>query len=296
MIIKSMSRKSKSFSQLYDYLTRDQNDFSFTRNLYSNPKDRNKLLYEFISNSKFLENSRGKNYLYHEVLSLEQNNLSLEKQKEILFDLANKYLDIRALNHLSFGVIHLDKDNIHLHLMISANEIEGQKRIRLSKKEFGFIQKEIESYKNLKYKELSKTRLYQKEKVLAKDKQTEQEIKHKRNAKTKKEQIRELLESILNKASSSKYLENSLLNNGFEIYKRGQTLGVIYEKKKYRLKTLGLEALYISKTKEFENIKQRETRREKQKADRSFSRDNSRTRWKDRLNRITKRELTKSKK
>lgn len=289
MIIKSMSRKSKSFSQLYDYLMRDKINFSFSRNTYSNSKNRNEFTNEFMNNSRFLKNSRGKNYLYHELLSLEENSLSLERQKEILFDLANKYLETRALNHLSFGVIHEDKSHIHLHLMISANEIEGNKRVRLSKKEFFSIQKEIENYKNLKYIELDKTRHYEKSKDLSKDKQKEQEIKTKRKSRTNKDKIKEHLESILKKASSKTYLNNHLKNNGFEVYKRGQTLGVIYEDKKYRLKTLGLDNLYTSKTKEFENIKQREIRRDEQKQDRSYSKENSRFRWKDKLNKITKR-------
>lgn len=275
MIIKSMSRKSKSFSQLYDYLTRDKTNFSFTRNTYSNSKNKEELIREFMHNSRFLKNARGKNYLYHELLSLEENNLSLERQKEILLDLTNKYLEIRADNHLSFGIIHEDKNHIHLHLMISSNEIEGNKRIRLSKKEFAYIQKEIESYKNLKYKELGKTRHYEKTKDLSKDKQSEQEIKTKRNTKTLKDKIKENLERILKKATSQTFLDNYLKNNGFEVYKRGQTLGVIYETKKYRLKTLGLDNLYTSKTKEFEKIKQREVRRDKQKQDKSYSRESS---------------------
>ncbi len=45
-----------------------------------------------MKNSEYLKNTRGKNYLYHELLSLEQNKLSLQEQKEILLDLANKYL------------------------------------------------------------------------------------------------------------------------------------------------------------------------------------------------------------
>lgn len=272
-----MSRKSKSFSQLYDYLTRDKTNFSFTRNTYSNSKDKDELIKEFMKNSRFLKNSRGKNYLYHELLSLEENSLSLDKQKEILFDLANKYLEARALNHLSFGVIHEDKNHIHLHLMISANEIEGQKRIRLSKKEFSYIQKEIESYKNLKYKELSKTRHYENTKDLSKEKQKEQELKN-RTGRSIKDEIKQNFKDMFAKATSKTYFENHLKSLGYELYKRGQTLGVIFENKKYRLKTLGLDNLYASKIKEFEKIKQREVRRNRQKQDKSYSQENSRFR------------------
>ena len=58
-----MSRKSKSFSQLYDYLMRDENSFCFTRNSYF--KDKKNLINEFMKNSEYLKNTRGKNYLWH---------------------------------------------------------------------------------------------------------------------------------------------------------------------------------------------------------------------------------------
>ena len=88
MIMKSMSRKSKSFSQLYDYLTRDTSSFTFSRNTYSNSKDKKEFVNEFYTNARHLRKARGKVFMYHEVLSLEENNLSLERQKEILLDMS----------------------------------------------------------------------------------------------------------------------------------------------------------------------------------------------------------------
>ena len=238
MIVKSMSRKTKSFSQLYDYLTRDKSNFSFSKNTYSNAKDKKNLIKEFMKNSEYLDDSRGKVFLYHELISLNPNTLSLQQQKEILLDLANKYLDIRAQNNLSFGVIHEDKNHIHLHLMISSNEIESDKRVRLSKKEFALIQKHLENYKNDRYSELEKSSFYQNEKDLSK---------------------------TFKMATSKTYFDNYLKSLNYEIYQRGQTIGIIYENKNYRLKTLGLETEYLNMLKEFENIKQREAKRQKAK-------------------------------
>ena len=261
MIIKSMSRKSKSFSQLYDYLMRDKNSFCFTRNSYF--KDKKNLINEFMKNSEYLKNTRGKNYLYHELLSLEQNKLSLQEQKEILLDLANKYLEQRANNHLAFGVVHEDKNHIHLHLMISANEILGEKRVRISKNEFATIQKNLEDYKNQRYSKLNKSSFYQSKKDLSKEKLQEQEIKYKRKKQTIKDKIKEDLIKTFKTAKSKTYLENHLESLNYEIYQRGQTIGIIYENKNYRLKTLGLEEQYLTMLKEFEHIKEREIKRQK---------------------------------
>ncbi len=225
MIIKSMSRKSKSFSQLYDYLTRDTSSFTFSRNTFNNSQNKKEFVNEFYNNARHLQEARGKVYMYHEVLSLEANKLSHERQKEILQDLAQKYLLGRANNHLAFGVIHEEKNNMHVHLMISANEIEGERRIRLSKKEFSQIQKELENYKNQKYKELNQSSLYQDKKDLSKDKQKEQELKN-RGTKSIRDIIKEELEKTFKNATSSTYLENHLNSLGYKIYTRGKTQGI----------------------------------------------------------------------
>ena len=271
MIIKSMSRKSTSFSQLYDYLTRDTSSFTFSRNTYSSPKNKKEFVNEFYANARHLKEARGKVFLYHEVLSLEQNNLSKERQKEILLDMAEKYLFQRADEHLAFGVIHDEKEHIHLHLMISANEIEGDKRVRLSKKEFKEIQQRLENYKNQKYKELRESSLYQDKKDLSKAKQNEQELKN-RGAKSTRDTIKATLEDIFKKATSQTYLENRLHSLGYEIYTRGKTTGVKYEGKKYRLKTLGLDVSYKQLLKKLETIQEREIKRSRFKKEKSYTR------------------------
>ncbi len=272
MIIKSMSRKSKSFSQLYDYFCREEATYRFSRNTYSNAYNREKTLKEFYNNARYLKGARGNLYLYHEVISLDKNNLSSEQEQKILLDLVDKYISLRAMYHLSFGVVHQDKDNTHVHLMISANEIGGLKRIRLSKKEYAYIQKELENYKNQRYPELRKTALYQGSKNLSKAKQKEQEITI-RGATTIKQEIYNNLQSVFNKASSLTYLNNHLKNLGYKVYKRGKTISITYEGKNYRLKTLGLEQQYKNTLSKLERIKEREIKRDKTKEDRNINRD-----------------------
>lgn len=258
MIIKSMSRNTKSFTQLVEYLDKEAVLSRQSWNMYAgNDKQ---IIREFLENSRHLENSRGKLYLYHEILSLEANNLSLDKQQEILQDLTNHYVKTRAKHHLAYSVIHNDTKHLHSHLVISANEVYGNKRVRLSKREFKSIQASLEEYKNMKYPELSQTRLYTKQKDISKSKQAEQEIKHKKSKVPTKEQIREDLEIIFNKSLNAKSLQNSLASKGYELYQRGKITGVIFEEKKYRLKTLGVDKTYSRAIKRHE---QREIRQEK---------------------------------
>lgn len=264
MIIKSMSRNSQSFFQLLEYLDKEDAEMSFSWNMYADRFNNQELANEFMTNSNFIKNSRGKIYLYHEVISLENNKLSSKEIQQILFDLSDKYINARAKHHLVFGSVHMDTNNPHIHLLISANELEKTKRVRLSKEEFKKIQAHMEIYKNEKYKELEQSHVYNKEQEASKMKttQAEQEMKHKRKKQSQKEFVRENLQDIFSKATTKEYLKKAMESRGFELYTRGKTLGVTLEGKKYRLKTLGLEKEY---DKTLKNIKQAEAKREKRR-------------------------------
>jgi len=223
MIIKSLSRQNKSFNALYNYLTRDEDAFLRGFNLYANPYNKREVVQEFLDNAHSLRKSRGKNYYYHEIISLDKNALSKEKQAEILNDIASKYISLRAENHLGFTALHTDKEHTHIHLMISANEYRGTKRVRLSKKAFSSIQKELETYVHTLYPELGSAKLYNKdfEKI-----------------RSKKEELCFRLDSLFEKSHSRDLFEKERQRLALAFYTRGKTKGVIYDGKKYRLKTL----------------------------------------------------------
>lgn len=275
MIIKSMSRKTSSFSQLVSYLLKDTAN-TFTWNMYSNKNNKQEIIREFMENAKYLKNSRGKVYLYHEVISLKSENLDNKLSQSILYDLASKYISLRAKNHLVFASIHLDTNNPHIHLAISSNEVNGAKRKRLSKKEFSYIQKQIEEYKNEKYLNLENSNIYGKEKIKSKAKQNEQELKHKRKKVSQKDTIKQDLEQIFSTSHSKTNLQNSLKLKKYNLYQRGKTIGVIFEDRKYRLKTLGLDSLYISTLKKLESNELKQARRKNSKSRQNLREDERR--------------------
>lgn len=265
MIIKSMSGSNMSFGTLYSYLTRDDEFELYSHNLYSNPYDKEEVIKEFIKNASFIRNSRGKNYLYHEILSIKENeNLSLNKQKEILRDIANEYINQRAKENLILQAIHTDKQHTHIHLMISANEINSNKRQRLSKQEFATIQKNIEEYQNSKYPYLQ-SHHYKDKKNQSKEKRNEQELKYKQQKLSQKDKLREILKQQFEKSTSKIQLHNSLKNLDIEFYIRGKNIGVIFEGKQYRLNTLNLQDEYKSKLREYELKEAREMKQEEYK-------------------------------
>jgi len=268
MITKSMSRKSASFSQLYDYLMRDDVQEYFSHNLYSSITNKKAFLQEFYDNAEFLQNSRGSNILYHEILSLPKNELSKQREKEILLNLAHHYIELRANNHLTMAVMHDDKEHLHVHLMISANEIESHTRKRLSKAQFASMQKMMEDYKNQTYPEIQST-LYQQEKQPQNSKRQEQEMKQHKGKKSQKERLTESLRHIMKHSHDKRQFESALKENGYSFYARGKTIGISHNGVKYRFKTLGLLESYEVMLKHFEYQKeaqkQREAKRQKVK-------------------------------
>ena len=237
MIIKSLSRATKSFEALYKYLTRDEKSILNAFNLYADPHNKSEIVQAFLDNAKHLKKAKGKNYLYHEIISLNPNTLPLQEQQHILTDLVTKYISLRAENHLTFTALHKDKDHLHIHLMISANELEGTKRVRLSKKEFSTIQKELEQYINTAYPQLGATKHYNKDL---------------NKIKSKKELLKSTLHDLFKNSCSKEEFKTLSEALKLEFYVRGKTVGVISEGKKYRLKTLGLLEAYENTVKRLE--------------------------------------------
>jgi len=232
MIFKSLGRKDKSFNQLYDYMkkgtTFEDLDLTFSHNIFS--KERDEILREFNSNAQFLNARKNGNYFYHDILSIsrKENSLNKKYQKEALLDLTNTYIKNRAPDCLVYGFIHDEKDNnLHIHLMISANEYQKTNRFRLEKKDFQKAKEITESKCLAKYKDLEQ------DKIITKD----------RTYKNDKEKLIIDFEYNSSYASSKEELKELMLVDGYEYYSRGNTDGfrIIQTKKNHRLKTLGVK-------------------------------------------------------
>jgi len=254
-IIKSLSRANLSFGSLYDYMSKEDEALLQAHNLYSDAYNRERIINEFLANAQFLQSSSmGKNFMYHEIISLKDSNQSETYKLNALNDLVSKYIEARANNHLVFSAIHKDKDNLHAHLMISANELNSQRRARLSKEQFCEIQKSLEEYQNQHYPDL-KTEHYLKRNSNEKLKNSEQEMITNRGKISQKQQVKNELLKIFQNSKDFQEFESLASTKGFELYSRGNSDGVIYQDRKYRLKSLGLEEkLQFEKKIEFEDV------------------------------------------
>jgi hypothetical protein len=258
MIIKSKSRANKSFKSLYEYMSKDKSEMH-AHNLYSNAMDKEAVIKEFMENAKELDNARGKNYLYHEIISLEKDlNLSDKRKKEILLDLSKEYINKRAKDHLVISAVHTDKEHTHIHLMISANKVASKRRERVSKHMFNRFQRETEDYKNSKYPFLS-TEFY---------KQAYQEA----NKEPLKDRVKKRLAELF-KSETQREFVKGLEQENIKLKKRGKNISVEMEGRTFRLKTLGKE-LDTAYRQMVDNFKDWEQTREETRAKK---RDKSRT-------------------
>ena len=234
MIIKSMSRKEGSFSQLYKYMekgaNRDDDKYRFIYNCFGRKKEQ--VLNEFQNNSEQLKQRKNGVYLYHEIISISRSkNLSNEAQKKALYEIVQEYTKRRAFGNLACGYMHDEKDNnLHFHLMISSNEVGKSNRTSLRKKEFSTLKVEMEKWVLMKYPELEQAKI----------------ISKKNHYKDNKEEFTDSLQSILSTAKSREDFHKLLENNQASYKVRGKTITFTNTKtgKKHRLNTLGLAGEY----------------------------------------------------
>ena len=264
-----MSRKKGDFVKLFEYMEKEaEPNLRLSRNLYDLEKE--KVLNVFCRNHEFLKERKNGNSYYHEIISLEKNEkIPRKRQKEILYDLANKYLEKRAGDHLCYGVIHNDREHLHAHLMISSNEKYREKRRRLSQGEYTEIQRELEEYRLAKYPELETGRLFDREKKrkLQSSKSVDREYRHKLRTgeESRTDRVRRKTGEALALSYGEKDFVEKLRVAGLEYYKRGETVGVVdlegleagKKNCKYRLKRLGLDE-------EFARVLEKERREERQ--------------------------------
>ena len=252
MIIKSMSRKGAagsvtrgSFYQLYHYINEKSLGQSLTRNIQQFNPSSAQVIGSFIENARNLRQTKRHNLLYHEVICLEKRG-DTSQHEMILHDLAQRYLEQRAPGAVAFGTIHDDAENsIHLHLMISANELDSRRRIRLSKQEFSQIQKSLEEYLQKQYPELGERSIYNQpweHSLNFSDK--ELNLKRRTKAPSKKDLIKEVVTESLSLAASQEELVQLLAKSGIDLVVRGKTVTVQKEAIKCRLKTIGLLEAY----------------------------------------------------
>ena len=268
MIIKSLSRKAgwrtgkgakkgthttSAFGSLIAYMNRADKDERIKEVLWHNfygdeRTTADDIRQTFEKNAVRLKERKNGNVLYHEMLSFSSGHrLDDTTLDRIIADIGQAYLNERATDQLAYGVIHKDTEHIHLHLMISANNVDKSDRVRLSKAEFADIQKRLETYVLEHYPELEQTRVYDKAQNQEKLKTQahEQAMKSRTGKTSRKEQMKAQLHQLFERAQSYEELAKLVQEAGISIYQRGKSVGVVVRdldgaERRHRFSSLGV--------------------------------------------------------
>jgi hypothetical protein len=250
MLIKILSRKNNSFGKLMNYISKEADSQTLCYNL-PQTDELNILQQEFIQNNAY--RSKGaKNNMYHHILSFSSKDKAVITP-EILHDVALHYINKAGLeNHLVYGRVHTDRENLHWHLMSSQNSFHNKKGFRLSKSELKALQVEMEEYTKEYYPQIKHSFAYTTNKrnltlgletSKAVIKPTEQEFQIAKLGRiTEKEKLIDHLKAIAKASSTTLEFENRITQDSkYELYRYRDKIHGIVDKeqnKKYRLTTL----------------------------------------------------------
>jgi len=254
-----MSRKTAIFDQLVGYCLQGMNNTDSEYSIFHNmhPGGRDQIISDFVENAGYMNERSNGVQMYHEILSLTRSEvLTNDQQKVILQEAVQEYLSERAPDCMAVSVIHDEKENnIHAHIVLSANPVFSAKRHRLSKHEFEEVKRNAERYVLENHPEM------QQEVTIDKSPEqrisnAESELKRRGGRTTQKDKMRADLQSIFNSARSQEELENALTEQGLAMSFRKNNseprFGKADSKKHFRLKTLGLDIEYAKLQASFE--------------------------------------------
>lgn len=231
---------------MIDGMTDTKNDTMIAHNLRS--FDVGQMSKAFINNDTYRRFPARVRW-YHEVLSFSP----LDKEhitRELLNDIAVKYINLRNPHALCFAVAHTDTAHTHLHFCFSGTEFRSKTTLRMDDPTFESLRYDIERYQLDKYPQLKNSIVYwNKErkrnspKMRDKNARAEKEFQTKRRLKgvlTEKEQLKQSVLDAYNQAQSVDEFYKMIEQSGLELnYRRGKVNGV-KGKRTYRFTTLGV--------------------------------------------------------
>lgn len=244
MIIKVMTRKDASFRQLIAYVNKDAADarYVLTHNLLA--PDPAAIATEFESNARLLRQHANGTVMFHDIVSITRSRtLGLERQKEILKDIARDYIARRAPDHLVYAGLHEDHaKHLHYHFIISANAVGEWKRAHLSKPQLRTLQSDMEKHVLARYPDLEQQPVMARKAKGAKISQPGQELLRRTGKVPERQRVSDTLAAILSAAQSPDDLFAKLTDARMELYRRGKSVGMrdLEAGRNHRLDTLGL--------------------------------------------------------
>lgn len=247
-IIKSKGRKDRDYKQLVEYMFQhdheQENSFTYLHNMFDKKEDDiDGIITNLTDNISLLKKRKGGVGMYHEMISFSPMDTTyLKDHPEILEDIAEQYMELRAGNRIGLAKPHYDKDHIHIHCCFTPNGVGEKKTSRLSKTEFQHIRCEIEKYQLSRYPELHHSYVHIRDADQSKDiiqSPSEWGMTQRGQKSDKKYKISTRVTNAINDVNSIEAIDSSLRDFDLQPYYRNDVLqGILVDGRKYRLTTL----------------------------------------------------------
>lgn len=267
MIFKTLPRHSPTYASLISYILKegkgmDDKPEVITHNLRSTTVPG--WTKEFALNETFRKQSRSDQvHMYHDILSFSSNEDTTKITKEMLHDIATRYIQLRGYDGMYLGAVHREKGHIHIHFCTSGVKFRTGQAFRLSHEQMRTLKTELQQYHQRKYPELTESicrhgagnRYVSNQKWHTVEKKERQEVKDILTAR---------VQECFNKATSQKEFMSQLNDMGISMYERnGKPTGITYRETKFRFSRLGIDITALSQQLEKENNKNMERKNNK---------------------------------
>jgi MobA/VirD2-like, nuclease domain len=249
MIVKSLSRKHASYKGLLSYMFSEEKQkshspierFVFTNNVSVHSASIEELTLKYMQNETLRQHPRENSVkMYHEILSFHKKSSPEIKSVEVLKDLVERYVDMRARDSLCVAVPHYNGKggNYHIHLMISGTKLNGLAS-RISKGSYNHIRRELQNYQQARYPSLNESVVQFGRNDRARITDSEHQV-IKRTGKSVKSELRGKLSEIIGISANMEELASHLKTEGIQAYDRNGELTGVYSDggKKYRMSSL----------------------------------------------------------
>lgn len=247
MIIKVSSRKEPSFRQLIKYILKDEKSIAepdqgilLQHNLKGDTVD--EWVKEYIDNETYRQHNRtGVTILSHEIIAF-KNVTNENITNEMLKTFTEHYIQLRSPYGMYLALPHIEKNTVHIHLCVGGLEYKTGKSMRMSKKDFQDLKKQMQTFQIEKYPELKHSIVNHQTGNKTKVTDKEYWFSIRNEVATDKEQLRELLDNTFASARSEKDFYTKLEEQDIELYERnGKITGVTFNDRKHRFSRLGYD-------------------------------------------------------
>lgn len=250
MIIKSASRKQSSFGQLFGYMVQQKKEV--TKNLsfiiLHNVSGQRipDWVKAFEANESLRVHRRSNSVvIYHECMSFHKQDTPF-LTKDILMDLAEEYIQLRAPNALCIATSHTDQSHVHIHFGISGVEHLTGLATRISRQEFQDVKEQIQSYQQAKFPELSHSIVRHGKDIEQEITDAEFQLKKRTGLPSKRDTIKSLVADLYSKSSSRLDFYSKIQEHGLSVYERAGRMYGVEGDVRVRFSSLGIDEEKLS--------------------------------------------------